>query len=164
MTLTYNNCAETHLGDGVMSHFVSPLSTIARGLPGKAHKDSVHIVVIAVVRLCLHAETHPCGNVVSTVITLCLRLGRHGSLELDQWHGAWSSRDMSGGCHSHRLYSHSCDRTQSTVNGQTVRISAVNGQRGVGQRSNPSAERTRLVRQFAPNVAVELHMRGTLIF
>jgi len=30
-----------------------------------------------------------------------------------------------GGCHSHRLYSHSCDRTQSTVNGQTIRISAV---------------------------------------
>jgi len=68
-----------------------------------------------------------------------------------------------GGCHSHRLYSHSCDRTQSTVNGQTIRISAVNGQSGVGQRSNPSAERTRLVLQFAPNLAVGLHMRGTLI-
>ena len=50
-----------------------------------------------------------------------------------------------GGCHSHRLHSHSCDRTQSTVNGQTIRISAVNGQSGVGQRSNPSAERTRFV-------------------
>ena len=68
-----------------------------------------------------------------------------------------------GGCHSHRLYSHSCDRTQSTVNGQTIRISAVNGQSGVGQRSNPSAERTRLVLQFAPNLAVGLHMRGMLI-
>jgi len=30
MTQTYNNCAETHLGDGVMGPFVSPLSTIAR--------------------------------------------------------------------------------------------------------------------------------------
>ena len=68
-----------------------------------------------------------------------------------------------GGCHSHRPYSHSCDRTQSTVNGQTIQISAVNGQSGVGQRSNPSAERTRLVLQFAPNLAVGLHMRGTLI-
>jgi len=73
---------------------------------------------------------------------------------------------QTGGCHSHRLYSHSCDRTQSTVNGQTIRISAVNGQSesGVGQRSNPSAERTRLVLQFAPNLAVGLHIRGTLIF
>jgi len=61
------------------------------------------------------------------------------------------------------LYSHSCDRTQSTVNGQTIRISAVNGPSGVGQRSNPSAERTRLVLQPAPNLAVGLHMRGTLI-
>jgi len=39
-----------------------------------------------------------------------------------------------GGCHSHRLHSHSCDRTQSMVNGQTIRIStsAVNGQSRVG--------------------------------
>jgi len=65
-----------------------------------------------------------------------------------------SSVYITGGCHSHRLYSHSCDRTQSTANGQTIRISAVNGQSGVGQRSNPSAERTRLVLQFAPNLAV----------
>jgi len=36
-------------------------------------------------------------------------------------------------------------------------------QSGVGQRSNPSAERTRLVLHFAPNLAVGLHMRGTLI-
>ena len=46
--------------------------------------------------------------------------------------------------------------TQSTVNDQTIRISAVNGQSGVGQRSNPSAERTRLVLQFAPTLAVGL--------
>jgi len=78
-----------------------------------------------------------------------------------KWNDETGSR--LGGCHSHRLYSHSCDRTQSTVNGQTIQISAVNGQSGVGQRSNPSAERTRLVLQFALNLAVVLHMRGTLI-
>jgi len=49
------------------------------------------------------------------------------------------------------------------VNGQTIRISAVNGQSGVDQRSNPSAEQTRLVLQFALNLAVGIHMRGTLI-
>ena len=42
----------------------------------------------------------------------------------------------SGGCHSHRLYSHSCDRTQSTVNGQTALIGAVNGQSGVKKTVN----------------------------
>ena len=41
-----------------------------------------------------------------------------------------------GGCHSHRLYSHSCDRTQSTVNGQTTRIVAVNGQSRVKKTVN----------------------------
>ena len=41
-----------------------------------------------------------------------------------------------GGCHSHRLYSHSCDRTQSTVNGQTARIGGVNGQSGVKKMVN----------------------------
>jgi len=30
VTQTYKNCAETHLGGGVMSPFVSPLSAIAR--------------------------------------------------------------------------------------------------------------------------------------
>ena len=50
MTQTYNNCAETHLGGGAMSPFVSPLSAMARlSSAGKAHEDSVHIVVIAVV-------------------------------------------------------------------------------------------------------------------
>jgi len=29
VTQTYNNCAETHFGGGVMSPFVSPLSAIA---------------------------------------------------------------------------------------------------------------------------------------
>ena len=80
------------------------------------------------------------------------------------WTLVATPRKKAGGCHSHRLYSYSCDRTQSTVNGQTIRISAVNGQSGVGQRSNPSAEWTRLVLQFAPNLAVGLHMRGMLIF
>ena len=41
-----------------------------------------------------------------------------------------------GGCHSHRLYSHSCDRTQSTVNGQTAQIGGVNGQSGVKKTVN----------------------------
>ena len=57
------------------------------------HEDSVRIVVIAVVHWCLSAEKHPCGNVVSAVIMLCLRFGRHGSLELDR-STLWSSRDM----------------------------------------------------------------------
>ena len=35
--------------------------------------------MIAVVHWCLRVETHPCGKVVSAVITLCLRFGRHGS-------------------------------------------------------------------------------------
>jgi len=96
VTQTYNNCAETHLGGGVMSPFVSQLSAIARAhdpvvqLSGKAHEDSVHIVVIAVVHWCLRVEIHPCGNVVSAEITFCLRFGRHGSIS---W-TAWSSRDM----------------------------------------------------------------------
>jgi len=30
VTQTYNNCAETHLGGGVMSPFVSPLSAITQ--------------------------------------------------------------------------------------------------------------------------------------
>ena len=69
-----------------MSHFVSPLSAIARAhdpvveLSGKAHEDSVHIVAIAVVYSCLRVETHPCGNVVSAVIMFSLRFGRHGSI------------------------------------------------------------------------------------
>ena len=37
----------------------------------------------------LHTETHPCGNVVIAVITLCLRLGQAGS-NLINW-TAWSS-------------------------------------------------------------------------
>ena len=41
-----------------------------------------------------------------------------------------------GGCHSHRLIGHSCDRTQSTVNGQTARKGAVNGQSGVKKTVN----------------------------
>ena len=44
------------------------------------HKDSDHTAVMAVLRC---AETHPCGNVMGTVIMLCLCFGCHGSLELD---------------------------------------------------------------------------------
>ena len=54
----YNNCAETHLGGGVMSAFVFLLATIAQVFSStfiaskareKARKDSDHTVVIAVV-------------------------------------------------------------------------------------------------------------------
>ena len=45
----------------------------------------------------------------------------------------WKS---TGGRHSHRLYSHSCDRTQSAVNSQTTRIGAGNGQSGVKKTVN----------------------------
>ena len=57
--------AETHLGGGDMSAFVSPLAAIAQArsrLPvavpflGKAHEDSDHTAVIAVVHRRLHAK------------------------------------------------------------------------------------------------------------
>ena len=40
---------------------------------------------------------------------------------------AWLDRlgHMLGECHSHTLYSNSCDHTQSTVNGQTTQTGAV---------------------------------------
>ena len=44
--------------------------------------------------------------------------------------------DVTGRCHSHRFYSHSCDRTQSMVNGQTTRIGAIDGQNGVKKTVN----------------------------
>ena len=53
-----------------MSAFVSPLAAIARALSrlpvavqpsGKAHEDSDHTAVIAVVQWRLHAETHRAG-------------------------------------------------------------------------------------------------------
>ena len=62
--------AETHLGGGDMSAFVSPLAAIARALSplpvavpflGKAHEDSDHTAVIAVVHWCLYTETHRAG-------------------------------------------------------------------------------------------------------
>ena len=43
-----------------------------------------------------------------------------------------------------RLYSHSCNRTQSTVNGQTAQIDAVNGQSSLNRWSDRSAERTQI--------------------
>jgi len=58
-------------------------------LSGKAHEDSVHIVVIAVMYWCLRVETHTCGHVVSAVMMFCLRFGCCGSIN---W-TAWSTRD-----------------------------------------------------------------------
>ena len=58
--------------------------TSAVQLSGKAHEDSVQVVVIAVLHWCLCAETHPCGKVVRAVIMFCLRFGRHCSIVLDQ--------------------------------------------------------------------------------
>jgi len=77
------------------------------------------------------------------------------------------------GCHSYRLYSHSCDHSQSTLNRQATRMGvvntqlsshqngcsqwstdAVNGQSAskMDQRSGPSVERTQItVVQFAPD-------------
>ena len=58
MTQSYNNCAETHLGGGDTSAFVVPSAAIARSLSStlvagtvirRAHKDSDHTAVIAVV-------------------------------------------------------------------------------------------------------------------
>ena len=58
MTQNQNNRAETHLGGGDMSALVSPLAAIARALHrlpvavpflGKAHEDSDHTAVIAVI-------------------------------------------------------------------------------------------------------------------
>ena len=59
VTQNQNNCAETHFGGRDMNAFVSPLAAIARALSstsggsipflGKAHEDSDHTAVIAVV-------------------------------------------------------------------------------------------------------------------
>jgi len=93
VTQTYNNCAETHPGGGVMSPFVSPLSAIAR-----AH-DPTLIGSVALGkgprRFYSHRSDHcrvlmltcrnlRCGNVVSVVIMFCLRFGRHGSIKIEQ--------------------------------------------------------------------------------
>ena len=70
VTQNQNNCEETHLGGGDMNAFVSPLAAIARALLrllvavpfyGKAHEDSDHTAVIAVVHWRLHAKTHRAG-------------------------------------------------------------------------------------------------------
>ena len=45
--------------------------------------------MIAVLHWCLHAETYPCGKVVSTVIMVCLCFGHYGLLELDQRVMTW---------------------------------------------------------------------------
>ena len=67
-----------------MSAFVSPwLPLLERSLRlpvavpflGKAHEDSDHTAVIAVVHRRLHAKTHRAGEVVSAVTVTCLLLG-----------------------------------------------------------------------------------------
>ena len=96
MTQNQNNCAETHLGGGDMSAFVSPWPPLLERslrLPvavpflGKAHEDSDHTPVIAVVHQRLHAETHRAGEVASAVIMSSLPFGRH------------CSRSTERGCH-----------------------------------------------------------------
>ena len=82
----HNNCAETHLGGGDTSAYVSPWPPLLERslrLPvavpflAKAHEDSDHMAVIAVVNRRLHAKTHRAGKVVSAVVTSCLPFGRH---------------------------------------------------------------------------------------
>ena len=46
---------------------------------GKAHEDSDHTALIAVVHWRLHAKTHRAGEVASAVIMSCLPFGRHCS-------------------------------------------------------------------------------------
>ena len=87
MTQPHNNCGETHLGDGDTSAFDVPSAAIARSFSStlvvastvirRAHKDSDHTAVIAVVHRRLHTETHRAGKVVSAVIISCLPFGRH---------------------------------------------------------------------------------------
>ena len=82
----HNNCAEIHLGGGDTSAYVSPWPPLLERslrLPvavpflAKAHEDSDHMAVIAVVHRRLHAKTHRAGKVVSAVVTSCLPFGRH---------------------------------------------------------------------------------------
>ena len=82
----HNNCAETHLGGGDTSAYVSPWPPLLERslrLPvavpflAKAHEDSDHMAVIAVVHRRLHAKTHRAGKVESAVVTSCLPFGRH---------------------------------------------------------------------------------------
>ena len=101
VTQMYNNCAETHLGGGVMSPFVFPLSAIAG-----AHDPTV-IGSVALRkgpwRFCPHPSDR-CRALMLTcrktplwqrcecciAIMFCPCLGRHGSINST----AWSSRDM----------------------------------------------------------------------
>ena len=72
-------------------------------------------------------------------LTSCGRRGRRIAVQptaLARRRQTLPRGQRTGGCHSHRLYSHSCDRTQSTVNGQTALIGAVNGQSGVKKTVN----------------------------
>ena len=82
----HNNCAEIHLGGGDTMAFVVPSAAIAwlfsstlvaSTVIRRAHKDSDHTAVIAVVHWRLHTKTHRAGKVVSAVIISCLPFGRH---------------------------------------------------------------------------------------
>ena len=93
MTQAYNFGSETHLGGGDTSAFVSPWPPLLEHslrLPvavpflAKAHEDSDHMVVIAVIHRRLNAKTHCAGEVVSTVTVSCLLLGPPLLTQLNQ--------------------------------------------------------------------------------
>ena len=99
-------------GGGDMSAFVSPwLPLLERSLRlpvavpflGKAHEDSDHTAVIAVVYWRLHAKPHRAGEVVSAVAVSCVLLGPPLLTQLNRSTltrrrrpraRAWSSRSM----------------------------------------------------------------------
>ena len=66
---------------------------------------SVHLSIHPFTNSCLRAKTHPCGNVVSAVITYCLRFVRHDSIldSITDWihHFHWVFT-IAGYCEIHR--------------------------------------------------------------
>ena len=79
-------CSFGAVGGGDTGAFVVPSATMLErslwlSLPvqllRRAHEDSDHTVVIAVVHWRLHVETHRAGTVVSTVTMFCLPFGCH---------------------------------------------------------------------------------------
>jgi len=93
VTQTYNNCAETHFGDGVMSPFVSPLSAIARALDPTLvgsvalrkglrrfwlhHRDRRRTLTQAYNNC---AETHLCGGDMSAFVFPLIAIARRSQL------------------------------------------------------------------------------------
>ena len=49
-------------------------------LSGKAHEDSDYTAMITIMHWCLHAKTHPGGEVVNAVIICCFPSGHYCSL------------------------------------------------------------------------------------